>query len=248
MRNGYIAIDRGIFDHPMFKDREDWHVAWEKLIAAAAWKARGVRGGWGVVHVERGQLAATLRTLGMAWGWPKSNVDCFLKRLAREDMVMLEKTRTTTRTSSRTLAHPVTIITICNYEKFQGAGLRSQNPGQQPGQQPGQALQETLPLQGLPPSQPANQQTIVEEGVDKTGEKCLARSARTKPPHGAKGRGMVWFDHGSSEWELYAADYRETRGADLLPENRAGGRGNWFVLLGEASAPSPRRRRAGGGG
>lgn len=54
---------------------------------------------------------------------------------------------------------------------------------------------------------------------------------------------MVWFDHGTQEWELYAADYRETRGAEIFPEGRIGGHGNWFVLLGEATAPSPRRRR-----
>lgn len=44
---------------------------------------------------------------------------------------------------------------------------------------------------------------------------------------------MIWLDHGTEEWQLYAADYREARGADKLPENRIGGRGNWFRWLGE---------------
>lgn len=46
---------------------------------------------------------------------------------------------------------------------------------------------------------------------------------------------MIWLDHGTDEWQLYADDYREARGADKLPENRAGGKGNWFRWLGENS-------------
>lgn len=103
MRNarGYIAIDRGIFDHRMFKRRPEWLVAWQWLIAAAAWKAEGRRGSWGVTHVERGQLVSTVRILGTTWGWPKSNVDRFLKRLVREEMVTL-KTGTGTGTGTGT--------------------------------------------------------------------------------------------------------------------------------------------------
>lgn len=44
---------------------------------------------------------------------------------------------------------------------------------------------------------------------------------------------MVWLDHGTDEWQIFADDYRETRGAELLPRSYIGGKGNWFVWLGE---------------
>lgn len=244
---GYIAVARTIFDHPVFRRRPEWHVAWEKLIASAAWKPMGHRGEWGVVHVERGQVATTLRRLGTAWGWPKSNVDRFLKRLQREEMVHLQTTGTATGTSSRTLPFKVTIITICNYDKFQRDILRDKKAGQEAGQEAGQALQQPLPLSGLPPPEPTNHLTNSKsEEVDKIGEGQESVAAgQTKPPHGAKGRGMVWLDYGTPEWDVYATDYREKRGVERYPENRIGGRGNWFHLLGEpASLPQRQRRRA----
>lgn len=45
---------------------------------------------------------------------------------------------------------------------------------------------------------------------------------------------MVWLDHGTQEWDLYAADYRNATGVDKLPESRIGGKGNWFRWMGEA--------------
>lgn len=52
---------------------------------------------------------------------------------------------------------------------------------------------------------------------------------------------MVWFDYGTPEWQIYANDFRNTRGAEKLPETREGGRGNWFKWLGEAAQPIPER-------
>ena len=106
----------------------------------------------------------------------------------------------------------------------------------EPEHEPGHQRQQVLPILGISPPQPTNQETtgkIVGVVDGKQG------AGRTKPRHGAKGRGMIWLDHGTPEWDLYAADFREKRGADKLPESRPGGRGNWFVLLGE---PAQRRR------
>lgn len=242
---GYIALDRKIFEHPVFRRRPERLVAWEWLIAAAAWKPEGRRGDYGVVHVERGQLVATERSLGTSWGWPKTNVRRFLLRLAREGMVVLAKTGPATGPATGPgIAYPVTVVTICNYEKFQAGAVRSRGAAdRQPDQQPDQGMQETLPLQGLPGGQPANQLTKDFRGVENSGESGQARK-RTKPAHGAKGRGMIWFDYGSEEWVIYARDYRDVRGAEKLPESRIGGYGNWFKLLGEASGPA---LAAGGG-
>lgn len=250
---GYIALDRGIFEHPLFRRRPDWLVAWEWLIGRAAWKPEGRRCDHGVVHVERGQLAITLRSVGRTWGWPKSNVDWFLKRLVDEEMVILEKTRTRTRTSTRTLAHPVTLITICNYEKFQDATARAQKPGQEVGRGPGQGIQETLPLQGLPPSQPLNHVTKELRGiettkefrnVEKSGDKRQASKGQRAicPSDGAANGKVIFARVGAQYWDLYAEDYRTVTGTEPFPTKYEDGHsGKWFKRNGEAGLPLPKR-------
>jgi hypothetical protein len=239
MRNarGYIAIDRGIFDHPMFRRRPEWLVAWQWLIATAAWKPKGQRFEYGVVHLERGQLATTVRGLGTTWGWPKSNVARFLARLTREEMIALNTgTRTGTRTGTQ-----CTVITICNYDRFQNG---SEKVGHEPGHEPGHESQQAPLFTELLASQPTNQLTKEKVRGENCGENGQVRVGRTKPPHGSESKDgrWVWYDHGTENWDLYAKDIEEVRGAACFPESRVGGRGNWFFKLGERLAP--RRRRA----
>jgi hypothetical protein len=233
-RPGYIAISRGIFDHPLLKTNKRYSKleAWAWLINAAAWRAHGHRWRFGVLHVERGELAASVREMAEQWGWPRSNVSRFLNLLAREAMIILSDSASETRTGTRT--GPITqrapsIITICNYDKFQRLVGGSKNKvGHEPGHEPGHELQQSFAIPGLLPSEPTNQ----------SNHKNLRRSLSEirqdqKPGHGAKGCGMVWYDYDTPEWHTYAADYQEVRGTMRLPESRVGGRGNWFRILGE---------------
>jgi hypothetical protein len=82
---------------------------------------------------------------------------------------------------------------------------------------------------------PKNIKEHRKAGLDNCGDKAgqPGTDARAKPPHGSKGRGMVWLDHGTDEWQSYADDYFEQRGVKKNPEQRIGGSGNWFVLMGE---------------
>lgn len=79
-----------------------------------------------------------------------------------------------------------------------------------------------------------------KEAHDKTNEK---RHETTKPPHGAKSKDgrWRWWDHGTSEWARYAQDYEKVHGAELLPKNRVGGKGNWFVAHPAGEIARPRR-------
>lgn len=116
--HGVFAVHRGIFDHPMFApepftERE----AWLWMVSAAVWKARRVRAGRKMVDLLRGQLAFSERFLAEKWQWAKSSVRRFLERLKSEAMVT-------------TLAdREMTLITICNYEKyaFDGTTREPQN-------------------------------------------------------------------------------------------------------------------------
>jgi DNA-binding MarR family transcriptional regulator len=109
---GVFAMDRGWFNHPVFADepfteREAW--AW--LISEAAWKPRKKRADGKIISLDRGQLCHSVRFMAEAWGWSKSRIERFLKRLENRDMIERDHG---TRTP---------IITLCNYSKFQRVAL-----------------------------------------------------------------------------------------------------------------------------
>jgi hypothetical protein len=104
---GVFAVDRGVWDHPMFApepftERE----AWLWMVSAAAWAAKRVRVGRAQVELQRGQLAFATRFLAEKWKWAHSKVVRFLKRLETDTMVSTSATR------------EATLITICNYDKY----------------------------------------------------------------------------------------------------------------------------------
>jgi hypothetical protein len=243
---GYIAISRSIFDHPLFKDRPEWHVAWEKLIAAAAWKPQAHVGRWGSVHVERGQLASTLRALAKVLGWPRSTARYFLDRLEAAEMILTQSVRTTINArDSVKNSQRITIITICNYNKFNAVPrVKSSKLGQGVGQGVGQEMPN---LPGIIEENDANQ---LNQPILNSKEAAEIRQ-EFKPLHGARSKckRYVWWDHGSWEWTQFAGDYREARGSDIFPETRRirdsemTGKGNWFVWLGEAARPKRVYRR-----
>lgn len=109
MTAGTFAVSRRIWSHPefapsAFSERE----AFLWLVSEASWKDRAARSGRVVVDLRRGQLCASIRFMGEAWGWSKSRVDRFLKRLENRDML---------RTESGT---GQLVITLCNYDEYQG--------------------------------------------------------------------------------------------------------------------------------
>lgn len=104
---GVFAVDRGVFDHPIFKpepftERE----AWMWLFGAAAWKPMRTRAGRARVELERGQCAFALRFMAKRFKWPEARVRRFLKRLENDAMITTRPTRETTH------------ITICNYDTY----------------------------------------------------------------------------------------------------------------------------------
>lgn len=109
---GVFAVDRGLFDHPMFA-REPYteREAWIWLVGAAAWRPHRVRVAGRIVDLKRGQCAYSVRFLAEKWSWSKSRVARFLDRLENETMI---------GTQSGTGA---TIITICKYDDYQKVAL-----------------------------------------------------------------------------------------------------------------------------
>ena len=105
---GTINISRDMwedeaFSASSFSERE----AWIWMIAEASWKPRSRRVGDYVVELQRGQLASSIRFMAKAWMWTPAKVQRFLKRIEKLGLC---------RTEADT---GVTVITICNYDKYQ---------------------------------------------------------------------------------------------------------------------------------
>lgn len=108
--SGWIAIDRGILDHPLFERRKQPFSeleAWIWLLLKAAWRDRRQWAIGRMFSLRRGQLLASPRFLAGHWRWSEGSARRFVARLAAENMVRAE-------TDSK-----VTILTICNYDKYQ---------------------------------------------------------------------------------------------------------------------------------
>ena len=108
--SGYFAVDRGIFSHEFF-DAEPFtqREAWMWLISEAAWRDCVVKTKFGAVSLIRGQCIYSVRFLAERWQWDRSRVYRFLKALVDANSI---------RTVSE---HGMQQITICQYEKYQGA-------------------------------------------------------------------------------------------------------------------------------
>ena len=102
--HGVFAIDRGIWDHPVFKsepftERE----AFMWLVGAAAFRPRRVRGPAGGIELQRGQVAHSLRFMASKWKWKEPRVRRFLTRLKNDAMIDAASDA------------GQTVVSICNY-------------------------------------------------------------------------------------------------------------------------------------
>jgi hypothetical protein len=112
-KRSFIAVERGILDHPVIGARKPFSdcEAWLWLLFEAVWKpwrVRAINGrAAGVLSLERGQLTYSQSYMARAWGWSEKRVRGFLFRLERERQI------------ARQTGHLQTVITICNYELYQ---------------------------------------------------------------------------------------------------------------------------------
>lgn len=106
--SGYVKAHRDRFAHPLFgKEPFCRGYAWDWIVSRACWKATkyDVRGQ--IIEVSRGQFVASPDEMARAWNWSRSAVIRFLMRLQTEHMI------------EQSTGHKKTIITVCNYEKYQ---------------------------------------------------------------------------------------------------------------------------------
>lgn len=110
--SGYIKLHRGWRDSDFFgKEAYCERAAWVWLIETAAWKETSRRAAKGqIVPIQRGQLHTSHASLASAWGWSVKRARGFIDRLEKAQMLgVIADTNGS-------------IITICNYEKYQSDG------------------------------------------------------------------------------------------------------------------------------
>jgi len=111
--SGYRLIHRALWDSDDFREQKfSEREAFIWIFTHAAHKAHSRQVGSRRVMVERGQIAATTRSLSRIWQWSEPAVRRYLKRLS--DRRTLE-----TKTDAG-----VTQITVCNFDHFQ-AGAKN---------------------------------------------------------------------------------------------------------------------------
>jgi hypothetical protein len=140
--SGWFAMKRGIHEHPLFYRQPERLSVWAWILDNAAWKARRFNAGGVVITVERGQLCTTQEAICDATGVGRKVVRNLLAALERERAVVIEKAGSGAKSK--------TLITVCNYEKYQSA---KPDEGQDEGQRRAkegpinkQGNKDTIPL------------------------------------------------------------------------------------------------------
>jgi uncharacterized phage protein (TIGR02220 family) len=112
MHRGYIKLWRAIWDNEFWPVERPYTrpEAWLDMLMLANFKATSFRKRGKRVEVKRGQLGRSIKGLADRWNWSQGKVDRYLVELAEGDEPQIEYQK----------SNLTTIITIINYEKYQG--------------------------------------------------------------------------------------------------------------------------------
>lgn len=129
--SGWIKLHRSLRDHFLFDFNEpDKALAWIDLLMSANHKEQTVKIKGRAFIVGRGQLCMSQVTLQKRWGMSQNKVKRFLNLLKDERMVDVQTNDLTT------------IITICNYEDYQGDERTDERTNEQSNERPGERADE----------------------------------------------------------------------------------------------------------
>lgn len=171
--SGFIALHRDAFAHPVLKDGDRFR-AWFWLVAHAAWKPTRHDARGKTITIERGQICAGREQLAKEWKWSPSAVERFLARLETEQMI------------ERQTGQGKSIITICNYDRYQDfAEQTGQLSGQQTGQKPDR--NRTAKEQG-------NKGTSSSDASHPQARRTRKRAAQPVPAKPDEVSDQVWAD------------------------------------------------------
>jgi len=162
---GVFAVDRGIFDHPLFEDKAPLskREAWLWLLAEAEWRPRQRGRAGSTILLARGQLAHSIRFMAEAWGWHRARVERFLERLKSETMIETEA-----ETGQ-------TVITICKYNDYQRVSL--------PNKPVAETLTETPPRQDRDKLEDIQTKELKKDNLSETAVSDPSPTRRKRKPY-----------------------------------------------------------------
>lgn len=182
--SGTINMSRDAFEHPLLKDGDRFR-AWFWMVSRACWKATKFDINGKLVELQRGQFATSRSTLADAWNWSPSAVERFLARLETEQMI------------GRETGQGRSIITICNYDKYQ---FQSDKAGQETEQATGQRSDSDRTAKEEGKNKPIEPSVLVNGGsLDLQGGSGEAVPAKPKI-------GAAQLDEAFGQWNKAAAD------------------------------------------
>ncbi|SFK99809.1 hypothetical protein SAMN04488518_113146 [Pseudovibrio ascidiaceicola] len=104
--SGWIRMERALYEHEALKGPLEWG-CWGWLIANAAWRRKAVDRAGCKIDLEEGQLCFSLRFLAEKWGVTKDKTKRLLDKWQKWNLITIES------------ATGGSVITICNYSKYQ---------------------------------------------------------------------------------------------------------------------------------
>ena len=132
-KRGFYVMVRGWLNHPTYaRGPYDERSAWAWLIEHAAFRQREAAANGNTVLLERGQLAYSIRYLADRWQWSIGKVRRFLKRLERDGLITLETGTPSDSPTGTPSGTPPNLISICNYDRYQGLAVLAGTPSDSP--------------------------------------------------------------------------------------------------------------------
>lgn len=134
MNDGYVLAYRRAWYHPAFKDLRDAAI-WNFLFQNAFWQPGQKTFNGQTFDLQRGQIVVSISYLAKGFHMSEKEIRGAIKRLAEGEMVVIQG------------ASKGTIITICNYDKYQLSekteGEQKATTGRALGQSQGDNKKET---------------------------------------------------------------------------------------------------------
>lgn len=104
--SGYTLSHRDKWQNPVFRNLLEAGI-WSWMCDTAAWKDTRVRFGGKLISLKRGQIVVSERFISEGFSLGRQAVRTFLENIENDHMI------------TREANHRLTIITICNYAKYQ---------------------------------------------------------------------------------------------------------------------------------
>ena len=128
VKSGWIKLHRGLQDHWLWDCEFSYAQAWIDLLLGAGHKPTKIMIKGQVIELKRGQQSRSEVTLSKQWRWSRGKVRRFLNQCLNDGMIEVEA------------GHLTSIISICNYDSYQGCDTADGTPSDTPSGTPNEHL------------------------------------------------------------------------------------------------------------